>query len=469
MKIWTAQQAAKATGGRLLGDNEWEVYSISIDSRLTKKGDLFLALKGTKTDGHDYLREAFLKGASAVMVERVPQNFPSTSPILVVNDCIEALYHLAMQRRAETTAKIIALTGSVGKTSTKEMLNLAFSTFGITHATLGNLNNEIGAPLSIARMPLDAEFGIFELGMNHSGEISPLSKLVRPEIAIITTIEEVHIENFNSIEEIAMAKAEIFDGMQAGGTAILNADNPFFNYLSAKARDVSLNVISFGAAPGANARLLEYKENAKDSFIMARIAGRDVGYHIAAKGRHMAQNSLSVLAAVHAAGQDVEEAAQALSSFSGASGRGQILQLNFGGGKITLIDDSYNASPVSMRAALGNLGALETKGRRIAVIGDMLELGAKSAQFHESLLSDVLHNQVDVVFTVGKFSKLLFDKLPQKMRGEAVESANQILPILEKSLQAGDAVLMKSSHGTGLYKVVEQLTSQKEKIKENAL
>ena len=465
MNIWDAQQAAKATGGRLLGDDEWQVYSISIDSRLTKKGDLFIALKGNKTDGHDYLREAFLKGANAVMVEHVPQNFPSTSPILVVNDCIEALYHLAMQRRDETKAKIIGLTGSVGKTSTKEMLNLAFSSFGITHATLGNLNNEIGAPLSVARMPLDAEYGIFELGMNHMGEISPLSRLVKPQLAIITNVEEVHIENFNSIQEIAMAKSEIFDGMEPGGKAILNSDNQFFTYLSSKARDAGLEVISFGSSPTANAKLLEYKENAKDSFILARIAGRDVGYHIAAKGRHMAQNSLAVLAAVYATGQDIEEAAQALSSFSGASGRGQILQINFGSGKITLIDDSYNASPVSMRAALGNLGALETKGRRVAVIGDMLELGAKSAQFHESLLSDVLHNQVDIVFTVGTFSKLLFDKLPQKMRGHAVEKANEILPILEKSLQAGDAVLMKSSHGTGLYKIVEQLT----KVKENAL
>ena len=465
MSIWTSQEAVKATSGKLMGNPEWDVFGICIDSRLVKKGDLFVALKGTKTDGHDYLREAFIKGANAVMVEKIPQNFPSTSPILVVDDCIEALYHLAMQRRQQTKAKVIALTGSVGKTSTKEMLNLAFSSFGITHATLGNLNNEIGAPLSVARMPLDAEFGIFELGMNHANEITPLSKLVQPQIAIITTVEEVHIENFNSIEEIAMAKAEIFDGMAEGGIAILNADNQFFTYLSAKARDCGLNVISFGAAPGAQAKLLEYKENQKDSFVLARVGGKDVGYHIAAKGRHMAQNSLAVLAAVHAAGEDVEEAAAALSSFSGASGRGQILQLSFNGGKITLIDDSYNASPVSMRAALGNLGALETKGRRVAVIGDMLELGAKSAQFHESLLSDVLHNQVDVVFTVGKFSKLLFDKLPQKIRGESVETANEILPILEKSLQAGDAVLMKSSHGTGLYKIVEQLT----KVKENAI
>lgn len=467
MKIWTAQQAAKATGGKLLGNSDWEVYSISIDSRLTKKGDLFIALKGNKTDGHDYIREAFLKGAHAVMVEKTMAGFPSSTPLIQVDDCIDALYHLAMQRRQQTKAKIIALTGSVGKTSTKEMLSMVFSSFGITHATLGNLNNEIGAPLSIARMPLDAEFGIFELGMNHLGEISPLSQLVKPRIAIITTVEEVHIENFNSIEEIAMAKAEIFEGMEGGGTAILNADNQFFDYLGNKARDKNLQVIGFGSGGKANVKLLEYKENQKDAFVLARIAGKDIGYHISAKGRHMAMNSLAALTAVHAAGEDVEEAAQSLSSFSATAGRGQILQLtwpreNNSGGKITLIDDSYNASPVSMRAALGNLGAITTNGRRIAVLGDMLELGPKSPQFHESLLQDVLHNQVDIVYTVGPMSKLLFDKLPQKMKGASVETANEILPILEKSLQAGDAVLVKSSHGTGLYKIVEQLTKAKE-------
>jgi UDP-N-acetylmuramoyl-tripeptide--D-alanyl-D-alanine ligase len=463
MKIWSAAEAAKATNGKLLGQSDWEVFSISIDSRLTKKGDLFIALKGTKTDGHDYIREAFLKGANAVMVERVPQNFATfTSPLIVVDDCIEALYHLAMYRRQETRAKVVALTGSVGKTSTKEMLNLALSACGITHATAGNLNNEIGAPLSLARMPMDAEFGIFELGMNHANEISPLSQLVKPHIAIITTVEEVHIENFNSVQEIAMAKSEIFDGVAHGGIAILNADNQFFDYLCAKARDKHLNIIGFGSSGKAQVKMLEYKENAKDSFVLARIGGQDIGYHIAAKGKHMAMNSLAALAAVFALGEDVIEAAQSLSGFSGTSGRGQILQLPFGDGKITLIDDAYNASPVSMRAALGNLGALTTTGRRVAVLGDMLELGPKSAQFHESLLPDILHNEVNLVYTVGPMSKLLFDKLPQKLKGAAVDSANDILPILQKSLQAGDAVLVKSSHGTGLYKLVEQLTKQKE-------
>lgn len=463
MKIWTAEQAANATNGTLHGSKNWEVYSISIDSRLVKKGDLFVALKGNKTDGHDYIREAFLKGAHAVMVEKIPTNFPTLSPILQVDDCIEALYHLAMKRRSETVAKIIGVTGSVGKTSTKEMLALAFSNFGITHATLGNLNNEIGTPLTLARMPLDAEFSIVEMGMNHAGEISDLTRLVRPHIAIITTVDEVHIEHFGSVWEIAAAKAEIFEGMIAGGTAILNADNQFFDYLSGKAKEKDLKVIGFGISPKAQARIIDYKE--QENFILARIMGKDIGFHTSAKGKHMAANAVAALAAVYAAGEDIEEAALSLSAFSAQEGRGKILQLAFGGGKITLIDDSYNASPVSMRAALGNLGAISTTGRRIAVLGDMLELGAKSAQFHESLLPDVLHNQVDVVYTVGEMSNLLFNKLPQKIKGKAVNKAEEILPIIEKELKAGDSVLIKSSHGTGLYKIVEQLT----KVKENAV
>jgi UDP-N-acetylmuramoyl-tripeptide--D-alanyl-D-alanine ligase len=462
MTIWTSQEAAAATQGKLIGNPEWEVFGISIDSRLVKKGDLFVALKGTKTDGHDYLREAFLKGANAVMVERPANGLLASSSVLQVPNCIEALYHLSMHRRANSHAKFIGVTGSVGKTSTKELLNLAFSSFGITHATQGNNNNDIGVPLTLARMPLDTDYAIIEMGMNHAGEISPLSQLAKPDISIITNVEEVHIENFENIQGIADAKAEIFDGMAPGSTAILNADNQFFDYLTSKANEANVKIVSFGISPRATVKMKNYSEDAKEATIFARIGGKDVTYTLQAKGRHMALNSLVALAAVHALGLDVNEAAENISQFAGAAGRGQILQVPFDGGKITVIDDSYNASPVSMRAALSNLGALTPTGRRIAVLGDMLELGNKSAELHKSLLSDILHNNVDLVFTVGPMSKLLFDTLPQKIKGEAVASANDILPVLQKNLKAGDAVLIKSSHGTGLYKTANDLTHPKE-------
>jgi UDP-N-acetylmuramoyl-tripeptide--D-alanyl-D-alanine ligase len=295
--------------------------------------------------------------------------------------------------------------------------------------------------------------------MNHSGEISPLSQLAKPDIAIITNVEEVHIENFDNLQGIADAKAEIFDGMTAGSTAILNADNQFFDYLTSKANEANVKIVSFGISPRATVKMKNYSEDAKQATIFARIGGKDVTYTLQAKGRHMALNSLVSLAAVHACGLDVNEAAANLSEFSGAQGRGQILQVPFNGGKLTVIDDSYNASPVSMRAALGNLGAITCTGRRVAVLGDMLELGNKSADMHKSLLTDILHNNVDLVFTVGPMSKLLFDTLPQKIKGEAVGSANDILPVLTKNLKAGDAVLIKSSHGTGLYKTANELTN----------
>ena len=469
MIIWTAQDAQKATGGKLLGDENWQALSVCIDSRLVKKGDLFVALKGNKTDGHDYIREAFIKGAAAVMVERLLPGFSQFSPILQVDDCIRGLYGMALFRRIQSRAKIIAVTGSVGKTSTKDMLNIAFSHFGLTHYSFGNNNNEIGVPLSLARMPVDSEFGIFELGMNHSGEISQLTKLVRPMIAIITTVAEVHIENFKSVQDIAAAKAEIFDGMDKEGTAILNADNEFFEFLSKKAKTRKLNIISFGEAETANIRLMQHKDKLKKSFIHASVFGREIGFDISARGKHMALNALSALAAVHASGLDVEEAAASLSAFNAGAGRGQISHINFDGKEITLIDDSYNASPLSMRTALENLGAIESKTRKIAVLGDMLELGDKSLLLHLALEADIIRNRIDKVYTVGENSRKLLERLPEKIRGTAFNKVDEVLPVLKKELQNNDTVLIKSSHGTGLYVLSEKLNPSKTRIKEDAV
>lgn len=468
MEIWTATQAQEATGGTLKGPSEWSAFSISIDSRTTRKGDLFIALRGTKTDGHDYIREAFLKGAAAVMVEELPDNFPATAPVLMVEDCIEGLQKLAQHRRAASAAKIIAVTGSVGKTSTKEMLNVVFSSLGLTHVSSGNNNNEIGCPLSIAKMPLDVDYGIFEIGMNHANEISDLTKFVQPHIAIITNVEEVHIENFpTGLDGIAEAKAEIFEGLEGeNSVAILNKDSKFFESLSSKAKaEGAAQIISFGEDFMSDIRLVDYSQSPTGNVVHCKVGFDEFGYQISARGKHMAINSLAVLAAVKSVGANVKEAASALSSFSAQKGRGQILNIELeNNAKIFVIDESYNASPISVRAALANLGDMTISGKKIAVIGDMLELGEKAASMHESLAADVLRNNIDIVYTVGSLSKNLFNALPPKVQGKAFANASEVVADLVKNIKAGDAILFKASNGTGLAACVEALAKANEML-----
>ena len=376
---------------------------------------------------------------------------------------------MAQYRRAESKAKIIAVTGSVGKTSTKEMLNVVFSSLGLTHVSTGNNNNEIGAPLSLAKMPLDVDYAIFELGMNHAGEISGLTKLVQPHVAIITNVEEVHIENFaNGIDGVANAKAEIFEGLSVDNSgespvAILNKDNQFFDMLSSKARACGAKqIISFGENFMSDIRLVDYNQSGSGNVVHCKVGFDEFGYHISARGKHMAINSLAVLAAVRAVGANTKEAASALSSFSAQKGRGQILHIDIADGKILVIDESYNASPVSMRAALANLGDMTILGRKIAVIGDMLELGDKAAELHEGLAADILRDGVDKVFTVGNLSKRLFNILPQHLQGKAFTNVAEVMPELEKFVQSGDAILFKASNGTGLSKCVEEFNKMNE-------
>lgn len=470
MAIWTAIEAQKATGGKLQGTATWAALSISIDSRTTRKGDLFIALRGTKTDGHDYIREAFVKGAAAVMVEKLPDNFPATAPVLLVDDCIAALTKLAEYRRAESKAKIIAVTGSVGKTSTKEMLNVVFSSLGLTHVSAGNNNNEIGLPLSLAKMPQDVDYAIFELGMNHTGELSALTKIVQPHVAIITNVEEVHTENFaDGLAGVAAAKAEIFEGLcGASSVAIINRDSQFFDSLAHKARSCGAQkLITFGENFLSDVRLVEHSQSTAGNVVHCKFGFDEFFYHIAARGKHLSINSLAVLATVSAVGANVREAVSALSSFSAQKGRGQILPISFADGKILVIDESYNASPVSMRAALANFADMEIAGKKIAVLGDMLELGEKEIALHEALAEDVARSDIDLVFTVGKRARSLFAQLPVKMRGVALENKNEVVAELAKILANGDAVLLKGSNSVGLSSCIEELKATN-KILQNA-
>jgi UDP-N-acetylmuramoyl-tripeptide--D-alanyl-D-alanine ligase len=455
--LWTAAAAAKATGGR--GGGRWRATGVSIDSRTLVKGDLFIALAGPNHDGHDHVGQALDRGAAAAVVSRVPEGVAAEAPLLVVDDTMAALTALARAARARARAKVIAITGSVGKTSTREALRLALETQGPTSASLGNLNNRIGVPLSLARMPRDTAYGIFELGMSRAGEIDPLSKLVRPDVAIITTIEPVHAEFFPSIAEIADAKAEIFTGMR-DGTVILHRDNPFFPWLADTAESFGVTrVVGFGAHPEAAARLIDCRLGSSSSRVTAVIEGRTVTYRLPLAGRHWVINSLAVLAAVAAVGADPAAAAAALAGLTALGGRGQRHRVALAGGMFDLFDETYNASPASMRAAISVLGGVRPGGggRRIAALGDMLELGADAPRLHAGLATALTAAGVDLVFTAGPNMAYLREALPDNMRGDHASSAAELAPKVAAALRPGDVVTVKGSYGSAMGMVVEAL------------
>ncbi|HYM30556.1 MAG TPA: UDP-N-acetylmuramoylalanyl-D-glutamyl-2,6-diaminopimelate--D-alanyl-D-alanine ligase [Candidatus Cybelea sp.] len=456
--LWTSAEAAAATGGRNTAD--WVASGVSIDSRSIDYGELFVALHGPKFDGHDYVAAALAAGASAAMVDDVPGNVPKGAPLIVVADTLAALNALAAAARQRSGARIAAVTGSVGKTGTKEALKLVFEAQGATHASGGSFNNQWGVPLSLSRMPRDTAYGVFEIGMNHAGEITPLTRLVRPHVAIITTVEAVHLEFFDSIRAIADAKAEIFLGLEPGGTAILNRDNPCFAQLAERAHAAGVaNIIGFGSHAEADARLANFALHASCSCISADICGQAITYKVGIPGRHWVMNSLAVLAAVHALGADLGLAGLSLAALSPPQGRGRRHHVEYRGGLFELIDDSYNASPVSMRAAFDTLASARPgpRGRRIAVLGDMLELGADAPRLHASLAADIEAAGVDLVFAAGANMRALYDALPPQRRGHHAASAAELIPAVLAGLRPGDVVLVKGSYGSRMGGVVEAL------------
>jgi UDP-N-acetylmuramoyl-tripeptide--D-alanyl-D-alanine ligase len=458
--LWTASDAIRATGGHAMGA-AWRAAGVSIDSRTCQPGDLFVAIAGPNFDGHDFVSAAFAKGAVAAMVHRPKANADADKPLLVVEDTLAALGRLGLAGRARSHARFLGVTGSVGKTGTKEALRLVLSTQSECFATSGSLNNHWGVPLSLARLPLAAEIGVFELGMNHAGELGPLSRMVRPEIAVVTTIEAVHLEFFASIEAIADAKAEIFEGMEAGGVAILNRDNGQFERLAAAAGRHGLSrIIGFGEHPGAEARLIDCRLEANAAHVSADILGRRIDYRLGAPGRHWVQNSLAVLAAVAALGLDLGLAAGALGSLSPPKGRGQRRRVALPtGGSFELIDESYNASPAAVRAALAVLAKAEpgSSGRRIAVLGDMRELGHAGSRLHAELAGPVAKANVDLVLTCGPLMQGLSAALPPARRGVHAADSQGLIPAALAAVRAGDVVLVKGSLGTRMAPIVEAL------------
>lgn len=461
--LWTAYDVAAATGGDLAPGAtaaNWQATGVSIDSRTCAPGDLFVALAGPNFDGHDYVARALADGAAGAVVSRIPENLQGSEKLVAVDDCDSALTALGRFARNRSRAQFVCVTGSVGKTGTKDALAAALGACGVTHATAGNLNNHLGTPLTLARMPVDAVYGVLELGMNHAGELTPLSQLVRPDVAIITTIEAVHLEFFDSVAAIAEAKAEIFAGLADNGVAVLNRDNVYFALLATIAAEQGAKrILGFGADPDADARLLATKADDEGSDVTAEVDGHTLSYRLNAPGRHQVINSLAVLAAVAGLGANIEAAATALGDVAIARGRGRRHSVNTETGSYVVIDDSYNASPASMRAAFDVLGSAhpEGSGRRIAVLGDMLELGAAASRLHAALARNLETNSVDQVFTSGSLMAALDEALPRSMRGGHAATPEQLLPLVLGAVQAGDVVLVKGSLGSRVGPIAEAL------------
>jgi UDP-N-acetylmuramoyl-tripeptide--D-alanyl-D-alanine ligase len=456
--LWKSADAEAATSGS--STKPWQASGVCIDSRKVKAGDLFIAIIGENNDGHQYVKSALEAGAAAAMVNFVPEDVAQDAPLLVVKDTTEALWNLARFRRNQLNAKVIMVTGSVGKTSTKEMFAHALGEQGKVYATEGNLNNHYGLPLTLARTPADVNYSILEVGMNHAGEISPLSVLGRPDVAIITTVEPVHLEFFEGVEQIADAKAEVFDGLAENGIAILNRDNPHFMRLKNLADDKGVkNILSFGKDSQADFRLVSYNE----AEVEAKCNGETLKYNLGIAGEHQALNSLAVLAAIFAAGGDMKKAAESFASFQAKAGRGQRKKVKAVFGEITLIDDTYNASPASVAAALKVLADYkrENGGRAVAVLGDMFELGDTAAQLHVDVLQKIVENKIDLVFTAGENMKKMFDALPKNLQGGAAKNSTELAPIVAGKLQDGDIVLVKGSRGMRMENVVNKVESGK--------
>lgn len=451
-----------AMGGRPVGSLPAGITGISIDSRSLSPGEAFFAIKGDRVDGHDYATFAVANGAALLVVSeaKLPALGRLTVPMIVVEDVLAALGKLAAAARARSRAQIVAVTGSVGKTTTKEMLRHVLAPSGKVHAAVASFNNHWGVPLTLARMPEDTVFGVFEIGMNHPDEIRPLVKMVRPHVAIITTIAAAHLGHFKNLEEIAAAKAEIFEGLEPNGVALLNRDNKQYGFLDQRAQEVGVpNVLTFGQHAKADFRLADFEGTADGSTVWAVLGAETMEVHIGAPGRHIAENAMAALAVVALFGADMDAAKQALAALRPVKGRGERHVLKIGDGSLTLIDESYNANPASMRAGIALLAATvpQGAGRRIAVMGDMLEMGAFSARVHEELAGPLLAAGIEHVWLAGAEMVALRDALPDSVSVEYRPTTPDLVEYIIHNVLPGDVLMVKSSLGIGFGKIVSAL------------
>ena len=463
--LWILSDMAKAMRADKSGALPADITGISIDSRTVAKGDAFFAIQGDNRDGHDFVEAALKNGASVAVVARNRKvKFAAAAPLLEVDDVLDGLRDLARASRARlTSAQVIGVTGSVGKTGTKEALRLALGADGETYASVASYNNHWGVPLSLARCPANVKYAVFEIGMNHAGEITPLTALVRPHVAIITTVEPVHLEYFGSLDKIADAKAEIFTGIEPGGAAILNRDNSQYARLAAAAKAAKVGrIVTFGEDAKAESRLARFSLQPDSSTVEADILGQHVTYKLGAPGKHLVLNSLAVLTAAVLVGADLALAALALDRLKPATGRGARMTLKLPNGSALLIDESYDANPASMRAAIALLGqaAIGPQGRRIAVLGDMLELGDQGGDLHRALAAPLEAANVDLVYCSGPQMRALWEALPSSRRGGYAETAAALESSVLDAIRDGDAVMVKGSLGSKMGPIVKALERQ---------
>lgn len=461
--IWTVPDMLVAMKGRAHGNMPAGITGVSIDSRNIDQGGAFFAIKGDRFDGHEFLTSALANGAGVLVVaeEKIPSLVRLTAPMIIVADVLVAMEALGRAARERVSGKIIAVTGSVGKTTVKEMLRTALSPSGKVHTSVASFNNHWGVPLTLARMPQDTDFGVFEVGMNHSGEIRTLIDMVKPDVGIITTVEAAHMGNFNDITDIADAKSEIMEGIVSGGIIVLNRDNDQFDRLMVRADELGLasRSKSFGSNETSNFRLTSCKPHSDCSCFSMTIDGEDVAVKLGAPGNHLVQNALGVLGVCSLVGADMARAALALAEFSAEKGRGARTQCTIGDGTFTLIDESYNANPASMRAAISLLSSTDVGrgGRRIAVLGDMLEMGRFSETLHAELAEPLHEAKVDIVALSGQDMSNLADVLRGEIQVYYRTDINAIIDWLITKLRPGDVVMVKSSLGVGFGKIVKKL------------
>ena len=473
--LWTAKSAAKATGGVVQGP-DWAATGVSIDTRTLMPGDLFVALKDVR-DGHDFVAAALKKGAAAALVSHVPEGVANDEPLLIVDDVLNGLEALGVAARARTKAQVVGVTGSAGKTSTKDMLRHVLGSQGKAHAAEASYNNHWGVPLTLARMPEDADFAVIEIGMNHPGEIAPLARMARPHVAIVTTVAPAHLEAFDSVEDIAAEKASIFEGLEPDGTAIFNADVETSPILNAAAKQFAAHRIGFGESADATLCAAKVTLTDRASVVEGRYQGAPFLLKVGAPGRHFAMNALAVFGAAAVLDVDLDVAACDIGQWHAPAGRGQretLILDQVEDQSFELLDDAFNANPASMAAAFEVLAAIEpiqgrgriATGRRIAILGDMLELGRDEAALHAALAGHPSMKSFARVDCVGPRMRALYEALPAHQRGRWVETADELAAIAHRLIDAGDVVLVKGSKGSQVSRVVDAFRKLAERAEE---
>ncbi|MGZ3404703.1 MAG: UDP-N-acetylmuramoyl-tripeptide--D-alanyl-D-alanine ligase [Phenylobacterium sp.] len=441
--LWTSAEIAAATGGKLSGD-PFLASGVSIDTRTIEPGDLFVALGGVR-DGHEFVDQARGKGAAGALASQ-----PVLGSAVMVDDTLAALERLGEAARERAPkARRGAVTGSVGKTSVTQAIMAGLKLAGRAHSSVKSYNNHIGVPLTLARMPRDTERAVFEIGMNHAGEIRPLTRMVRPHAAVVTSVGPVHTENFPDGETgVAHAKAEIFEGLQPGGVAVLNADDRWFGLLKTEAEKAGAEVRTFGRTEGCDARLIDFQGAEGHAVVQARFHGKGLDFPILQTGFHWGLNSMAVLLMLEALDVDLGDGLAALGSFEPLEGRGAEAMVSLAKGGFTLIDESYNANPVSMASAIATLGARKAAGRKVVALTDMLELGPQAPGYHAALAEPLAAANVDLVFAAGPLMKSLWDALPPTRRGGYAETAAELAPFVARTAEPGDVVMVKGSNGS---------------------